>query len=255
MFEEVTVTEVDKALDGPLGPIPGGFISSELHADGSTEEKIFAPGYGEFLTGGDGDVEALAMAVPTDALAEPLPAELATMSDRALRVFESAGSGDWAKAATDLAETQAVWSAFPKDVVPAPIEPLLTQAVGKLADAVDARKAAGARGAAIEVARLAFDVQLRYRPSTEVDLARFDLWAAQLLVDAAAADAIGVGSAQFALDYIRERFVHTLDTPTAVRLNLLMDDLQIAVIDDDLDAAVEAATGLRKLVAALPSTG
>ena len=32
-----------------------------------------------------------------------------------------------------------------------------------------------------------------------------------------------------------------------------MDDLQIAVIDDDLEAAVEAATGLHKLVAELPT--
>jgi hypothetical protein len=76
-----------------------------------------------------------------------------------------------------------------------------------------------------------------------------------LLVDAAADDADGVSSAVFALDYIRERFVQTLETPAAVRLNLLLDDLQIAVIDDDLETAVEAATGLRKLVAELPATG
>ena len=252
VFEEVTVKEVGKALDGPLGPIPGGFVSSELHADGETEDKIFAPGYGEFLTGGDGDLEALAMAVPTDALAEPLPTELKTVSEAALRAIESVGSGGWADATKEVAVIQDAWSAFPKDAVPAPIEPLLTQAVKRLADAVEARKLAGARGAAIEVARLAFDLQLRYRPATGVDLARFDLWAAQLLVDAAADDANGVRSAQFALDYIRERFVHTLDTQTAVRLNLLMDDLQIAVIEDDLETAAGAATGLRKLVAALP---
>ena len=35
--------------------------------DGTTEDKTFAPGYGEFYTAGGGDVEALALAVPTDA--------------------------------------------------------------------------------------------------------------------------------------------------------------------------------------------
>ena len=67
VFEEVTVTSVTEELDGPLGPIEGGLLASELHMDGSTEDKFFAPGYGEFSTSGGGDVEALALAVPTDA--------------------------------------------------------------------------------------------------------------------------------------------------------------------------------------------
>ena len=251
VFEEVNVEEVGKALDGPLGPIPGGLVAHELHADGATEDKIFAPGYGEFLTGDAGDVEALAMAVPTDALAEPVATGLVDISDGALRTFGAAGTGDWSTAKTDLAAIRTAWSAFSKDKVPAPIQPLMTQAVKRLADAVDARKAAGARGASIEVARLAYDVQLRYRPPTEIDMARFDLWAAQLLVDAAAEDAARVNSDVFALDYIRERFVHTLDTPTAVALNGALNELQVAVIDDDLEAAIDAATGLRKQIAGL----
>ena len=44
--------------------------------DGTTEDKTFAPGYGEFYTAGGGDVEALALAVPTDAASGPTPAEL-----------------------------------------------------------------------------------------------------------------------------------------------------------------------------------
>jgi hypothetical protein len=86
-------------------------------------------------------------------------------------------------------------------------------------------------------------------------MARFDLWAAQLLVDAAADDADGVNAAVFALDYIRERFVHTLDAATAVRLNLLLDDLQVAVVDDDLENSADAATKLRALIAQLLPAG
>lgn len=48
VFEEVTVTSVNETLDGPLGPIEGGMLASELPSDGKTEDKIFAPGYGEF---------------------------------------------------------------------------------------------------------------------------------------------------------------------------------------------------------------
>lgn len=90
---------------------------------------------------------------------------------------------------------------------------------------------------------------------TEVDIARFDLWAAQLLADAAADDADGVNADVFALDYIRERFVHTLDAPVAVRLNLLLDELQTAVVDDDLETSAEAATKLRALTAELLPAG
>ena len=67
---------VDETLDGPLGPIEGGMLASELHMDGSTEDKFFAPGYGEFSTSGGGDVEALALAVPTDAASGSMPPEL-----------------------------------------------------------------------------------------------------------------------------------------------------------------------------------
>ena len=76
VFEEVTVTSVTEELDGPLGPIEGGLLASELHMDGSTEDKYFAPGYGEFSTSGGGDVEALAFAVPTDAATGSMPPEL-----------------------------------------------------------------------------------------------------------------------------------------------------------------------------------
>ena len=49
VFEEVTVASVQRRLDGPLGPIEGGMLASELHMDGSTEDKLFAPGYGGVL--------------------------------------------------------------------------------------------------------------------------------------------------------------------------------------------------------------
>ena len=59
--------------------------------EGTTEDKSFAPGYGEFYTAGGGDVEALALAVPTDAASGPTPAELQTLSSGALDVFDAAG--------------------------------------------------------------------------------------------------------------------------------------------------------------------
>jgi hypothetical protein len=57
-FEQVTVTSVDRTFEGPLGPLQGGLVAEELHMDGTTEDKLFAPGYGEFFTAGGGDVES-----------------------------------------------------------------------------------------------------------------------------------------------------------------------------------------------------
>ena len=127
VFEEVTVASMSEALEGPLGPIEGGMLASELHMDGSTEDKFFAPGYGEFSTSGGGDVEALALAVPTDAATESVPSELTTLSDGALSVFDAAGSGDWKAASTTVSDMVAAWTAYGSADVPRLIEPLWTE--------------------------------------------------------------------------------------------------------------------------------
>jgi hypothetical protein len=76
VFEEVTVKAVDKTVAGPHGAVRGAITVRELHDDGTFEEKLFAPGYGEFFTAGGGDVEALTVAVPTDSLPGGVPAAL-----------------------------------------------------------------------------------------------------------------------------------------------------------------------------------
>ncbi len=76
VFEEVTVKNTAKTVEGPQGPVAGAMVGQELHDDGSFSDKIFAPGYGEFYSAHEGDVEALALAVPTDALRGPVPRDL-----------------------------------------------------------------------------------------------------------------------------------------------------------------------------------
>ena len=118
-------------------------------------------------------------------------------------------------------------------------------------DAVHRREAPKARQAAIDVARWSLDLQLRHRPVTEIDLARFDLWTAQLLVDAAAGDAAAVNGDFFSLDYIRDRIHQTLAEADRTRLNLELEELNGAVGDEDLAAAADAARQLRETLAGL----
>jgi hypothetical protein len=251
VFEEVTVRSTDETLDGPVGPIQGGMLADELHSDGKTEQKVFAPGYGEFYTAGGGDVEALALAVPTDAATGPLPAELTTMSSGALRVFDMAGSGDWGAASATLREMEAAWKTYRTGDVPRLIEPRMNEALAVLARAVRSRQMAETRNAAIQAARSSFDLQLPYRSEPEVDLARMDLWAAQLLVDEAARDADGVGADAFALDYDRDRIRDAVDARVLARINTEIGTIQLAVVDGELGGAAAAAERLRATLADL----
>ena len=255
VFEEVTVRSVGETLEGPMGPIEGGLLADELHSDGKTEQKVFAPGYGEFRTAGGGDVEALALAAPTDARSEPLPSELETMSNGALAVFDAAGSGDWQAASDAVADLTVTWAAYRTSDVPPLIEPRVTAALDDLARAVSAREATDARNAAIEAARLSFDLQLQYLPAAEIDLARMDLWAAQLLVDEAAGDAGGVGADAFALDYVRDRIRAAVDARDLTRINTELGTIQVAVVDEDLALAAAAAERLRRTLAELQPSG
>ena len=254
VFEEVTVRSVEQTLKGPTGSIEGGLLAEELHSDGTTEQKVFAPGYGESYTAGGGDVEALALAVPTDAFAGTRPAELTTLSDGALEIFDAAGSGDWAAASATIRDLEAAWQTYRGGDVPRLIEPRMNQALAALAWAVRAQKAAEAQDAAIQAARSSLDLQLPYRPQAEIDLARMDLWAAQLLVDEAVGDAAGVGADQFAMDYDRDRIRGAVDDRDLTRIDTEIGAIQVALAERDLSAAATAAGRLRATLADIRPT-
>jgi hypothetical protein len=251
VFEEVTVKSVGQTLEGPLGPTDGGLVIEELHMDGNTEDKSFAPGYGEFFTAGGGDVEALALAVPTDAASGPAPADLVDLISGALGVFDTAGSEDWSAATATIEEMTGAWEIYRAVEVPRMIEPRMTRALRALGAAVEAQQAERTRQAAIDVARWSLDLELRHLPQAQIDLARFDLWLAQLLIDAEAGDAAAVNGDFFTLDYIRDRILHTLDAADVTRLNTQLEKLAGAVGDEDLAATADAAGQIRETLAGL----
>jgi hypothetical protein len=110
VFEEVVTKELGRTLPGPRGPVKV-LVSRELHSDGSFSEKLFAPGYGEFYSAHEGDVEALAVAVPIDAVKAPLPSELRTLLRGAYGGCDLAASKRWKEAAASVARMNAVWKA------------------------------------------------------------------------------------------------------------------------------------------------
>lgn len=255
VFEEVSVTRVDATFNGPHGPVSGTIVVSELHQDGTYSDKLFAPGYGEFRTGHLGELEALALSVPTDALSGPSPAELETLSAGAASIFDAAESEDWAGASATIAAMATAWDAYRAGDVPPMIEARLGDVMVELAGAVDARSPAETRQAAINVAQLSFDLRLRCQTPAEIDLARLDLWAGQLLVDAAADDPGAVVSDVTTLETIRERITTAVDPAAAEQIDARLGDLRSAADSEDLDAAADVATQLRAFLATLEPAG
>ena len=147
----------------------------------------------------------------------------------------------------------AAWETVREGEVPNRLEQQMSRALAALADGVGNRRAPEARQAAIDVARWSLDLQLRHRPVPEIDLARFDLWAAQMLVDAAAGDTAAVNGDYFGLDYVRDRIRQSLGEADLTRLNAELDELNGAVADEDLAAVLGGAEQLRETVAAFMS--
>lgn len=137
--EEVTVTAVGQTITGPGGSIHGALVVSELHTDGTAEDKIFGPGYGEFSTGSPtGDLEQASLAVPTDARPGPPPAQLTTLSTSVRDAFDTAGANDWAGAAAASGSLQKAWDAYQSNM-PEQLQKQMSRDIDALARAVAAR--------------------------------------------------------------------------------------------------------------------
>jgi hypothetical protein len=248
VFEEVAVTSTGETVSGPSGPVEGAIVVDELHLDGSHERKTFAPGYGEFSTGDpDGDLEAVSLALPTDAVKAPVPEELDTFAGTIRRAADAVSAKDWAAATTAAKAVNLAWAEFqPSDV---PLEVFRRQMgrdIDALGDAVAARDADRARGAALRVAQDELDLRSRYQPVTTTDIARMRLWARQVVIDAAARDVGSVAGDVESLKWTFQRVRHTIQDPAAVDARLA--EARTAVKNRDLPAAATAAKRLSALL-------
>jgi hypothetical protein len=215
-----------------------------LHADGSTEDKTFAPGYGEFVTSGDGDLEALAMAVPIDAVGGPPPSELSTLSTGAQGVLEATRTGDWEAATASLQRMDDAWQSLRTTDQPRMVAERLDQDLENLAGHVRAQRPDKAAQRAIDVGQSALDLTLRYVEPDAVDFLRFELWTQQLRVHAAAGDGAGVSTDVATLEWIRDRFTHALEPADLAELDGGLVALRSASDVGNLPAAADHSARL-----------
>lgn len=253
-FEEVEVKSVDATVEGPLGRVTGCMIATQLHDNGSYSDKTFCPGYGEFYTEKDIDLEAVALAVPADVLGKPVPTQLSTIMTGAENMYNSADKKDWAAVQNEFSVMKAAWNTFKENPdkvstrLAAQMERALRTLEGDaLEPSVSARHTIGTRNGAIDVLFAALDLELRYRPYTEVDADRIALFARKVLGDAAALEIGLVSSDVLALELLQERVLPTLDQSQGAQLSVHVQELRTATDAEDFEAATEAAKNLIRL--------
>ena len=244
VFEEVTVKSVSETVQGPSGPVSGAMIASELHSDGTSEDKIFAPGYGEFRTAGGGDLEALAEAVPADAEQGPMPTGLASMAAMAGGVLEAARLNEWKGASVSVGHMNAAWTSLQDQPQPPMIAARLAGSLDALSTAVADHSAPRAEQGSLDLSQSVLDLQLRYRPAAEIDAARFYLWTQQVRVHAAARDLNGVTGDVAVLEWIRDRFIQTLQPSARAEINARLAALRSAATARNLPAVADHAARL-----------
>jgi hypothetical protein len=190
VLEIATVTATNLTVTGPRGRVPGAVRVRNLELDGSIEEKIFAPRYGEFQASvaSSGEFYQAALAVPTDSLCRPVPRKLVAITAGAGKVFRLAAHPNWRQLSRLTRDLNKAWSIHKRQVrVPPRLAGQLTDALRAMDGAVAAHKASAVGQAALNVDLAGVDLQSQYRSVKATDKARAAVWRHQLQLDRRAA--------------------------------------------------------------------
>lgn len=210
VFEEVTVKAVNQVVDGPQGHIEGAIRVEELLMDGTTEHKMFAPGYGEFLARAEDELVILALAVPIDGQGGSLPGALKVLSRGAAESFDGASAGNWNDTSATLDSMTAAWESYQSGSTPKLLETQAEIALQALDRTVDAKRPGRVRQAAVRFGLASLDFELRYRHFEKVDLDRIGLYGRRLVADNEAGNPPAVAGDVAVIETIWDRIAHTL---------------------------------------------
>jgi len=207
VFEEATVIATGLTVDGPSGPVSGAIRIQASLLDGSVEEKIYAPGYGEFQAevASLDELYTVAVAVPIDALPGRTPRALTTLTSGARNIHDAARSTKSHRLTTVLDRMIAAWEGYRGGEVPPMLVTQMDDALAGLDAAVQARKWADIRQAAIDLGQATLDLRLQHEPVVDIDEARIGLWRRQLRLDRRAGDAAAVAADRVTIAAISDR--------------------------------------------------
>ncbi len=248
VFEELTVVAVNKTVQGPRGPVHGAIVVDELGLDGGHSTKTLAPGYGEFLTRDQGDLEAVSVATPADFLSGGAPVELREALTAAWGTLEYARMDDWHLTRAAVRRITEKIATLDETQQPPRVMRLLLHAVAQLQSAADHRNLLPAQVATVDVAEQLIDLEARYLDPTVVDSARFHLQTQRLRVDALAHRLAGVRGDVAAIELMRDRVSPSLTDPAPAAFDDLLAQLRLATSSGSLVDAADIATRLAMIV-------
>jgi hypothetical protein len=246
VFEELTVVKVDQTVPGPDRPVSGAIVVDELGVSSGHSSKTLAPGYGEFLTTDGPDIEAMAVAAPTDAQSGGAPVEIRKALTAAWGTLEYVRAADWPTVRASVGRTAQQVDALDKTQQPARLMALLRSSLRSLQSATTARSVRAAEQASVDVAQSVIDLQARYVPPEQIEVARFHLHTQQLRVAASTGSYPKVAGEVAALEWIRSRLA--LDGDQALMVDEALVGLRAASDSRNLPAAADHATRVASLV-------
>ncbi|MGI0012701.1 MAG: hypothetical protein ACREBU_04545, partial [Nitrososphaera sp.] len=181
----------------------------------------------------------------------PPPGELVTISSGAASIYDAAGSEDWAAVSTTLDSITDAWASYQadNDIIPKMLEPQMNDAIEELTVAIDERNPSDSQQAALNTAMASLDLQLRHKPPVEIDLARFDLWVNQLIIDAEADEPADVAGDVTTLEWVWDRISHTISESDARLIEAQLTDLRATADSEDTSAAEKSAVRLGEILA------
>jgi hypothetical protein len=123
---------------------------------------------------------------------------------------------------------------------------LATLAGDGLVPAADGRNVEGTVNAALDVATAVVDLELPFRPVTDADLDRFEIWVRQLVADANRAEPVPgfVAGDVATLEWLLRRFGPRLDAETLATIETQVVGLREAADGEDVTTAADLAAQL-----------
>jgi hypothetical protein len=255
VFEELIVLETDVRIAGPSGEISGAIRVEEHLMEGTVEQKVFAPGYGEFQADAPNEFVTVAVASPTDAAAGAEPQAVADILDGSRTALAAANAEDWQRVTAAAVELAAAWENVAQTSageIPGLLADELSRALGVVHSASDTRDGLAAQQAAIDVMQAALDVRLRYQPPSTVDLWRMQVWTHQLLLDAARSE--GTLSDMAILTTIWDRLHHAISTADAEDISQALAATHEVAEGGNAEAVMDRGRALLALLEGLRST-
>ncbi|HEX7879699.1 MAG TPA: hypothetical protein VF720_09835 [Candidatus Eisenbacteria bacterium] len=182
-FEDVTLLEEDVTVEGPRGTITNAVRLRVLDMDGTVEEKIFAPGYGELSAGTDPDIVSTSVAIPADRLPGATPEAIRSMYGYAEFLANFAAFRRWPGLADIAAKLRTRFEAYQATGIPPLLEAAMFDALDDLDSAIGGQDATAAIQAAIDIEMALLDLRLPYENSWVIDVARIKVWERRLALD------------------------------------------------------------------------